>query len=84
MQSQIEFFNGVTVEGLHLMILNDSEKVFYPIIQTHIETFQFLNDNRSQVIQGQTEIKVMISYYNNRIDVWEPFLEITTIRISLT
>jgi len=26
----------------------------------------------------------MISYYNNRIDVWEPFLETTTIRISLT
>lgn len=26
----------------------------------------------------------MISYYNNRIDVWEPFLEITTIRVSLT
>jgi hypothetical protein len=47
MQSQIEFFNGVNVEGLHLMILNDSDKVFYPIMQAHIEKFQFLNDNRS-------------------------------------
>lgn len=50
MQSQIEFFNGVNVEGLHLMILNDSDKVFYPIMQAHIETFQFLNDNLSQII----------------------------------
>jgi hypothetical protein len=50
MQSQIEFYNGVNVEGLHLMILNDSDKVFYPIMQAHIETFKFLNDNRSQII----------------------------------
>ena len=40
-------------------------------------------ENRLEGLSGDTDIKMMISYYNNGLDVWEPFLESTHLRLSI-
>ena len=73
----------VNFQGIHMMIINDRKNVFYPILQLNIERISMALENQSVGLKGDTEIKVMISYYNNSLDVWEPFLEKTTLRLSI-
>jgi hypothetical protein len=65
------------------MIINDRNNVFYPILQINIEKILMTLENKSVGLKGDTDIKVMISYYNNSLDVWEPFLEKTALKIAI-
>jgi len=40
-------------------------------------------ENKIVGLSGDTDIKIMISYYNNSLDIWEPFLERTHLRLSV-
>jgi hypothetical protein len=40
-------------------------------------------ENKVEGLRGDTDIRMMISYYNNSLDVWEPFLERTQLRLTI-
>lgn len=60
-----------------MMIINDHENIFYPILAMNVDGCSLTLENRLVGLRGDTDIKMMISYYNNSLDVWEPFLERT-------
>jgi hypothetical protein len=76
------FKTTVIMKGIHMLIINDSNKVFYPILQANMERIQAQVEN-NQGMTGETDIKMMVSYYNNNLDVWEPLLERTNLKLSL-
>ena len=64
------------------MVINDHKNVFYPIMQIHVDELTFALEN-AESLRGDTDIKLLISYFNMRVDAWEPFLERTHIRLSI-
>jgi hypothetical protein len=78
------FKTNVNMNGIHMLIINDSNKVFYPILQTNIEKIWMSIENNKDGLKGETDIKLMISYYNNSLDVWEPFLERTNLKLTIS
>jgi len=60
-----------------MMIINDHKNIFYPILAMNMDGCSLTLENSLAGLRGDTDIKMMISYYNNSLDVWEPFLERT-------
>ena len=48
-----------------------------------IERILLVLNNKDDSLKGETDIKLMVSYYNNNLDVWEPFLEKTNLKLSI-
>jgi hypothetical protein len=82
--SGVQFKTSVSMSGINMMIINDRKNVFYPILQMSIEKFDLRLENKIETINGSTDLKIVISYYNNSLDVWEPFLESTNLALSFT
>lgn len=85
---------SLSVQGLRVIIINDKENVFYPILYMNVERFKLVLDNKldeptvegarpKSHMDGETDVRLMISYYNNEIEFWEPFVERTNIRLSI-
>lgn len=66
-----------------MMIINDHKQVFYPILQMSVDKLTLAVENKASGLRADTDIKMMISYYNNSLDAWEPFLERTHLRLSV-
>lgn len=81
--SGVQFRTSVTLSGIHMMIINDQDNIFYPILQMNVEKVKLVLENEIFALHGETDIKIMISYYNNKIDVWEPLLERTNLSLSI-
>lgn len=64
-----------------MLLINDQEQTFYPILQMNVEKFKVLVDNGTESLQGSTDIRMMMRYYNNELDAWEPFLERTSLEL---
>lgn len=81
------------MHGLRVIIINDKENVFYPILYMNVERFKLALENKVEEaseegrpkarMAGETDVRLMISYYNNEIEYWEPFVERTNIRLSI-
>lgn len=69
------------MSSVHVLVINDGSKVFYPILQMSIQRVLLVLNRKTDSVQGDTDIKMMISYYNNDLDVWEPFLEKTNMKV---
>lgn len=84
----------INVHGLRLILINDKENVFYPILYANIDRVGLVLDNAVEEsdgaqagksrMAGETELRAMVSYYNNRIEVWEPFLEAVTVNLQVS
>ena len=81
--SGLEYKTKVQVAGLHMMIINDHESVFYPILQLNLEKLSLTVDNKPTGMKADTEIRVLLSYYNATLDAWEPFLERAHLRLTV-
>jgi len=81
--SGVQFRTSVTLSGMHMMIINDQDNIFYPILQMNVEKVKLVLENKIFALHGETDINIMISYYNNKIDVWEPLLERTNLSLSI-
>lgn len=90
----IETRTMINVHGLRLILINDKENVFYPILYANIDRVGLVLDNTvaeadgpepsKSCLAGETELRAMVSYYNNRIEVWEPFLEAVTVNLQVS
>lgn len=49
----------------------------------NVEKVNLVLENEIFALHGETDINLMISYYNNKIDVWEPLLERTSLSLSI-
>ena len=78
-----EFKISLNMSGIHMLIINDSNRIFYPILQMNIERIGMSIKSGNGKMSGETDVKLMISYYNNSLDVWEPFLERTNIKLNV-
>lgn len=80
----VQFRTDVSLAGIHMMIvMSDRTNLFYPILQITAEKFAMLVENKEQTMWGATDVSLAVSYYNNRLDAWEPFLERTLLRLSM-
>ena len=78
----MQFKAAISLAGVQMMIINDHKQVFYPILQVKVEQLTLAVENKPAGLRADTDIKMMISYYNNSLDLWEPFLERTHLRLS--
>ena len=81
--SGVPFTAKVRVEGIHMLLINDQEQTFYPILQLNVEKFKVMVDNGTESLKGSTDIRMMMRYYNNQLDAWEPFLERTSLELGI-
>ena len=42
------FTAKIRVEGIHMLLINDQEQTFYPILQMNVEKFKVLVDNGTE------------------------------------
>ena len=49
----------------------------------NVEKVNLVLENEIFALHGETDVNLMISYYNNKIDVWEPLLERTNIGLTI-
>ena len=61
--------------GVQIVIINDYNNVFYPVLSVNIPNFKFKHLGENGKTVGETHIKSMISYFNTHAGEWEPLLE---------
>jgi hypothetical protein len=94
--NDIETRSMINIHGMRLILINDKENIFYPILYANIDRVALVLENTLEQVQGpgqsepvrsrmagETELRAMVSYYNNRIEVWEPFLEAVTMNLQV-
>jgi hypothetical protein len=79
----VEARTSLDLSSIHILIINDGTQVFYPILQMSLERILLVMNNKEDSLKGDTDIKFMISYYNNSLDIWEPFLEKTNLKFTI-
>ena len=81
--SGVPFTAKVRVEGIHVLLINDHEQTFSPILQMNVEKFKVVVENSIESLKGSTDIRMLMRYYNNQLDAWEPFLERTSLDLQI-
>jgi hypothetical protein len=78
----IPYKTTANLEGVRMMIINDHKQVYYPILQVHVQGLTMALEDKAPGLRGDTDIRVMASYYNKSLDAWEPLLERAHLRLS--
>ena len=71
-------------KGLKLIVINDRDSNFLPIISLNSSPFQIQVYMHSQQSTIQTVFKLSLNFFNVNIGMWEPFMEKFNFEITST
>lgn len=65
----------VVSHGLKLIVINDSDNNFLPVLSTNFSNFKVQWDHNAKQSCFWTDLNSSINFFNVSIGVWEPFVE---------
>jgi len=65
----------VVSDGLKLIIINDRDNNFLPVLSTNFSDFSVHWDFNSKQSCLWTDLNCSLNFFNVNIGVWEPFIE---------
>jgi hypothetical protein len=71
-------------KGLKLIVINDRDSNFLPIISLNSSPFQIQAYMHSQQSTIQTVFKLSLNFFNVNIGMWEPFMEKFNFEVTST
>mmetsp|Transcript_43263 Transcript_43263/g.41639 ORF Transcript_43263/g.41639 Transcript_43263/m.41639 type:complete len:235 (+) Transcript_43263:253-957(+) len=69
--------------GLHIVIINDYNFVFYPVLSMTFQNFQYKRQQEGEESIGESTLKGMLNYYNAQAGEWEPLLEKSKVHLQI-
>lgn len=69
--------------GINILVINDAMGAYSPILDINFQNMRINIVDNKKLWSLQTSLSPRINYYNPEIDVWEPFVELSTINIDI-
>jgi len=71
----------VVSHGIKLIIINDIDNNFLPVLSTNFSNFKVTMDSNVKQFCFWTDLTTSVNFFNVNIGVWEPFIEQFTMNI---
>lgn len=69
--------------GLKLIVINDIDNNFLPVMSLNFSNFKVQVDSNAKQMCAWTDLKTSANFFNVNIGVWEPFIEKFTIKVMM-
>lgn len=74
---------NVLCDGLHVMLINDSQGVFYPLLNLAMDHFKFKINKLFDDSICTSLLNAFASYYDSKYSEWEPLLERLKVQLMI-
>ena len=71
----------VVSHGLKLIIINDIDNNFLPVLSTNFSNFKITMDKNAKQFCIWTDLTISVNFFNVTVGVWEPFIEQFTMNL---